>query len=72
MSAPASVTIETAPLVIWAMIAFFVVASIGVLRAAWVARRRADVEAADLAVLERIAGRVAESADVATHRPLAA
>jgi hypothetical protein len=71
MSTPASMTIETAPVMIWAMIALFVCASLGVLRAAWVARKRARSQAAELELLARVARRISESSDVA-NRPLAA
>lgn len=71
MSAPASGAIEVAPAVIWAMLACLVVASLGVLHAAWVARRRARMEAVELEKLGQLAGRLSESRG-ATHRPLAA
>jgi hypothetical protein len=71
MSAPASMTIEMAPVVIWALIALFVIAALGVVRAVWVARQRTRIEAAELESLARLARRFSESAD-ATGRPLAA
>lgn len=71
MSAPASVTIAMEPLVIWAMLAFFLVACLGILHAAWVVRKRARREAAELESLEILAGRLPRSGGVA-HRPLAA
>ena len=73
MSTPASMTLEAAPVVIWAMIVLFVCASLGVLRATWVARKRAHSEAAELRLLARVARRVSESSDADTaNRPLAA
>ena len=71
MSTPASMTIETAPAVIWVMIGLFLCASLGVLRATWVAIRRARRAEAELEVLARVARRVSTSAD-ASNRPLAA
>ena len=71
MSAPASMTLETAPLVIWAIITCGVVSSLGILHAAWVARKRSRAEAAELESLQRLADRLTESRDAA-HRPLAA
>jgi hypothetical protein len=71
MSTPASLTIETAPVVVWAMLGLFAVASLGVLRAVFVARKRARTEATELELLARLARRVSESSN-ARYRPLAA
>jgi hypothetical protein len=71
MSMPASLTIEAAPVVILAILGLFVVASLGVLSAALVARKRARTEAAELELLARLALRVSDSSN-ARYRPLAA
>lgn len=70
MTVPASMTIETAPAVIWVMLALFALASLGILRAAWKARKRARIDAAELELLGRLARRLSGSG--AADRPLAA
>lgn len=72
MSLPAAAVIETSSDVIWLMIALFVLASLGVLRAAWVARKHARVDAAEVEMLQRLARRISASRSDAAHRPLAA
>lgn len=72
MSMPASMTLETAPVVIWAMLALLVVASLGVLRSAWAAKKRARIEVAEQELLERLARRVSAATHETRRRPLAA
>lgn len=72
MSVPASMTIETAPAVIWAMIVMFVFAALGISRAASVARTRARREAAELELLSRVVARHGSATSNAANRQLAA